>query len=361
MTVTSAPAALPKTTRKIVLNRDERGHYSWRLVEGPVPTVGDHEVLLRVRAVSLQRSDLETIWVLNDPSFEGAFGMGERDRTGQVVGSDAAGEVVGVGRLVKSVKPGERVTSLYFYDYVDGPLTAEKQKEGRGDYTGGVFGDYVIVEETGLAPQPPGLTYEEACTLPAAGLTAWMATLGNDLVRSGDTVVIQGTGGVSTFALQFVTAAGANAIVTSSSDDKLEHARRLGAKGGINYKQTPNWADRVRELTNGRGADVVIDMGGKGTATQSVECLKYYGTVVLVGAVGSYEEAIPCVPLLQKNVRAQGVYIGSRADFMRMSSFITAHHLHPIVHRTYPLEQYSQAVKDLETGNVSGRVVMRLV
>jgi NADPH:quinone reductase-like Zn-dependent oxidoreductase len=141
----------------------------------------------------------------------------------------------------------------------------------------------------------------------------------------------------------------------------LEHARKLGAKGGINYQQTPNWADRVRELTNGRGADVVIDMGGKGTAAQSVDCLKYYGTVVLVGAVGSYEEAIPCVPLLQKNVRAQGVYIGSRADFMRMSSFITAHHLHPIVHRTYPLEQYSQAVKDLETGNVSGRVVMRLV
>jgi NADPH:quinone reductase-like Zn-dependent oxidoreductase len=359
MSVTSAPAAT--TTRKIVLNRDGKGVYSWRLVEGPVPAAGDREVLLRVHAISLQRSDLETIWVLNDPSFEGAFGMGDRDRTGQIVGSDAAGEVVAVGRLVKSVKPGDRVTSLYFYDYVDGPLTAEKQKEGRGDYTEGVFGDYVLVEETGLAPMPPGLTYEEACTLPAAGLTAWMATLGNDLVHSGDTVVVQGTGGVSTFALQFATAAGANVIVTSSSDEKLEHARKLGAKFGINYKQTPNWADRVRELTNGRGANVVIDMGGKGTAAQSVQCLRYYGTVVLVGAVGSYDETIPCVPLLQKNIRAQGVYIGSRADFLRMSSFISAHHLRPVVQRTYPLEQYPQAVKDFETGSVSGRVVMRLV
>jgi NADPH:quinone reductase-like Zn-dependent oxidoreductase len=354
--------ALPASTRIIVLNRESNGHYSWRLVEKPLPEVDDREILLRVHAVSLQRSDLEALWSLNDPSLEGAFGMGDADRTGQIVGSDAAGEVVAVGRRVKSVKPGDRVTSLYFYDYVDGPLTEKIQRQGRGDYINGIFGDYVIVEETGVAPMPPRLTYEEACTLPAAGLTAWMATLGNELVRSGDTVVIQGTGGVSTFALQFAVAAGAHVIVTSSSNEKLERARKLGAQHGINYKETPHWADRVLELTDGRGADVVIDMGGTSTAAQSVACLKYFkGTVVIVGAVASYNEAIPCVPLLQKNIRAQGVYIGSRADFLRMSSFIEKHDLHPIVARTYPLEQYALGVKDLETGNVTGRVVFRLV
>jgi NADPH:quinone reductase-like Zn-dependent oxidoreductase len=327
-----------------------------------VPAVGDHEVLLRIHAVSIQRSDLETLHIMNDSASTDMFNMGHDDHSGRIVGADAAGEVLAVGRLVKSVRRGDRVVSLYFPDFVDGPLTKEKQEQGRY-YLNGVFADYVVIEETGLAPVPPGFTYEEASTLPLAGVTAWVGTLGaigGPLVRPGDTVIVQGTGGLSTFALQFVTAAGANAIVTSSSDEKLEHARRLGAKGGINYKQTPNWADRVRELTNGRGADVVIDMGGKGTAAQSVECLKYYGTLILLGAVSGFDETIPAVPVLNKIIRVQGVYTGSRADYMRMSEFMTTHHIRPVIARTYPLEKYAEAVNDLKAGNYTGKLVMTL-
>jgi NADPH:quinone reductase-like Zn-dependent oxidoreductase len=362
MAVISAPAALPTSTRAIVLTRDAAGQYSWRLGKAPVPAVGDHEVLLRIHAVSIQRADLETLHIMNDSASTDMFNMGHDDHSGRIVGADAAGEVLAVGGLVKSVRRGDRVVTLYFPDFVDGPLTKEKQEQGRY-YLNGVFADYVVIEETGLAPVPPGLTYEEASTLPLAGVTAWVGTLGaigGPLVRPGDTVIVQGTGGLSTFALQFVTAAGANAIVTSHSDEKLEEARKLGAKGGINYKQTPNWAERVRELTNGRGADVVIDMGGKGTAAQSVECLKYYGTLILLGAVSGFDETIPAVPVLNKIIRVQGVYTGSRADYMRMSEFMTVHHIKPVIARTYPLEKYPEAVKELQTGNYSGKLVMTL-
>jgi NADPH:quinone reductase-like Zn-dependent oxidoreductase len=221
----------------------------------PVPAVGEHEVLLHVHAAAVQYSDLEAVSAINDPTDQ--FHLGKKDRSGQIVGSDAAGEIVAVGAKVKSVKPGDKVTSLYFYDYVDGPLTAKRQTQGRGDNVSGVFGDYVIVEENGVAPKIPGLSYEEAATLPTAALTAWMATVGavgGSLVHRGDTAVVEGTGGVSTFALQFVVAAGAHAIVVSSSDDKLEKARSLGAVAGVNYRKVPNWADRVKELTDGKGA-----------------------------------------------------------------------------------------------------------
>jgi NADPH:quinone reductase-like Zn-dependent oxidoreductase len=331
------------------------------LVEAPVPDVADKSILLRVHAAALQRSDLEAIAVPNSPAAMEYFGVSkEEDFTGVILGSEAAGEVVEVGKDVTALKLRDKVCSLYFYDYVDGPLSAERILQGRGDFMDGVFGDYVLVEETGVAPIPSALSFEEACTLGAGGLTAWMATIGNSLVKAGDVVVVQGTGGVSTFALQFAVAAGAHVIVLSSSEEKLDVARGLGAEHGVNYKEHPDWAEEVLRLTDGGGADVVIDMGGKGSAAKSIDALKFYGTLVLVGALESYDESVPSVPVLEKNIRVRGVYIGSRADYYRMAAFVDEHDIHPVVAGTYPLERYLDAIEELRVGNVVGRIVFQL-
>jgi NADPH:quinone reductase-like Zn-dependent oxidoreductase len=352
----SAPTttAIPSTTRQVVLAKDGEGHYGWNLVQVAVPKVGDHQVLLHVRAVALQHGELELLNSLNKATDK------EPDRTGQIVCSDAAGEVVAIGRQVTSTRIGARVTSLYFADYLDGLITPQQQSRGHGYGINGVLGDYVVLEDTGIAPMPAGMSYEEAATLPTAALTAWMATVGNNLVPRGGTVLVEGTGGISFFALQISSAFGARVIVTSSSDEKLERARSLGAHDGINYKSIPAWGDRVLELTGGRGADLVVDIGGRSTIEQSVNSLAYGGTVALVGGLGGYKAEIPTGELIRRVARAQGVYAGSRADFLRMTKFFEAHRLHPLVDRTYPLEDYATALRDLAAGNFMGKLVIRL-
>jgi NADPH:quinone reductase-like Zn-dependent oxidoreductase len=258
------------------------------------------------------------------------------------------------------VRTGARVTSLYFADYLDGPLSPEKQSQGHGYGINGVLGDYILLEDTGIAPMPAGMSYEEAATLPTAALTAWMATVGGNNVSRGGTVLVEGTGGIASFALQISSAFGAGVIVTSSSDEKLERARALGARDGINYKNVAAWGDRVLELTGGRGADLVIDIGGKATIEQSLKSLAYGGTVALVGGLGGYGAEIPTVELIRKVARAQGVYAGSRADYLRMTKFFESHRLHPLVERTYTLENYPAALKDLAAGNFMGKLVISL-
>lgn len=350
----AATTSIPPTTRQVVLAKDADGHYGWSLVQVAVPTVGDHQVLLHVHAVALQHGELELLDSLNKATDKG------RDRTGQIVCSDAAGEVVAIGRHVTSVRTGAHVTSLYFADYLDGPLTPAKQSQGHGYGINGVLGDYILLEDTGVAPMPAGMSYEEAATLPTAALTAWMATVGNNLVPHGGTVLVEGTGGISSFALQISSAFGARVIVTSSSDEKLERARSLGAHDGINYKNIPAWGDRVLELTGGHGADLVVDIGGKSTIEQSMKSLAYGGTLALVGGLGGYGAEMPAQELIRKVARAQGVYAGSRADYLRMTKFFESHRLHPLVDRTYTLENYAAALKDLAGGNFMGKLVIRL-
>ncbi|MBS0577790.1 MAG: NAD(P)-dependent alcohol dehydrogenase [Proteobacteria bacterium] len=350
----AANTPLPPTTRQVVLAKDGAGHYAWSLVQAPLPRVGDHQVLLHVHAVALQHGELELLESLNKSTDT------ERDRSGQIVCSDAAGEVAAIGRQVTSTHVGARVTSLYFADYLEGPLTPAKQAQGHGYGINGVLGDYVLLEDTGIAPMPGGMSYEEAATLPTAALTAWMATVGSNLVPRGGTVLVEGTGGISWFALQISSAYGARVIVTSSSDEKLERARSYGAHDGINYKSVPAWGERVLELTDGRGADVVVDIGGKSTMPQSLKSLAYGGTLSLVGGLGGYGADIPAIELIRKAARAQGIYAGSRADYLRMTKFFEALHLHPLVDHTYPLEDYPTALKDLAAGNFMGKLVIRL-
>lgn len=344
----SEPSTLPATTRKVVLDKTDTG-YRWKLIEAPVPAVGDHQVLMHVRAVALNRGDLEILEADE-----------RRDYTGRVVASDAAGDVVAVGKGVHGVRQGQRVTSTYFRNWTDGPPTKEKMSGAHGFNVDGVLGDYIMLDDTAVAPIPEGLSYEEAATLPTAGLTAWMASAGQREIQKGEVVLVQGTGGVSVFALQFAAASGARVIVTSSSDDKLSRARALGARDGINYRTTPAWADRVLELTDGHGADLVVDVGGKDTLEQSVKSLAYRGTLSLVGGLTGYGGNIPSLGLLLKTARAQGVFVGSRADYLRMGAFIAKHQIHPVIDRVFPLEQYDEALKYMASGNFVGKIVLKL-
>jgi NADPH:quinone reductase-like Zn-dependent oxidoreductase len=345
----AAEAAAPPTlTRKVVLDKTDAG-YRWKLTQAPVPKLGPRQVLVHVRAVSLNRGDLEML--------ESSSG---RDYSGLVVASDAAGEVVAVGSDVIGYKPGMRVTSLYFKNWTEGPPSDAAMSAAHGASADGVLAEYLVIDDSGIAPAPPGLSDEEASTLPTAGLTAWKAVTAHGPVGPDDVVLVQGTGGVSTFALQFAAAAGARVIVTSSSDEKLERAKALGARDGINYKTTPEWPKRVLEMTGGAGADLIVDVGGKNSLPLSSQCLAYDGTLSIVGGLSGYDGEIPAINLLMKSARAQGIYVGSRADYLRMSEFIVKHKMRPIVERVFPLEQYEEALKLMESGNFVGKIVLKL-
>ncbi len=340
-------AQSPTTTRKIVLEKLDKG-YGWKLIQAPVPKVGDHQVLLHVRAVALNRGDLEIL----DP--------GGPDRSGLTVGSDAAGEVVAVGRSVTGVKPGNRVTSTYFLDWTDGPPSRDKLLKALGASADGVLGDYIVLQDTAVAPAPAELSYEEAATLPTAGLTGWMASVGRRTAHKGDVVLIQGTGGVSVFAMQFAAASGARILLTSSSDAKLDRAKSIAPHEGINYRTTPQWGQRALELTAGHGADVIVDVGGKSTLEQSIKSLAYGGTLSIVGGLSGYDGELPASALLGKVAHAQGIFVGSRADLLRMNAFIAAHHLHPVIDKSFPLEQFDAALKQMAAGDFIGKLVLRL-
>ena len=348
----SAAGELPAQARQVSLQKDEAGHYAWQLRQVPMPQVGPHQVLVHVRAVALQRGELELIAQLNNPDRKGP------DRVGLIVCADAAGDVVAIGAQVKDLRVGAQVTSLYFANYLDGRLSAAQEAQGHGYQVNGVLGDYVLLEDTGIAPMPRGLSYQEASTLPTIALTAWMATVGGHNVQRGSVVLVQGTGGISTFALQFAAAEGARVIVTSSSDEKLQRAHVLGARDGINYQATPDWDRRVLELTGGQGADLVVDVGGQATLSTSVRSLAYGGTLAVVGGLSGYGGSVSISEIIEKVARAQGVYVGSRADYLRMCAYIAKHRIHPVIERTYPMDKYPDALRDLGSGNFIGKLVL---
>lgn len=346
----AAPPArgIPATTRHVVYDKTDVG-YRLKVIEVPVPRPGPGQVLLHVHAVALNRGEIENL-----------AQSGGRDRSGMIAASDAAGEIVALGAGAREFKVGQRVTSMYFHDWTDGPPSGEHVKGAVGSSIDGVFGDYVVLDETALVPIARGFSDVDAAALPTAGLTAYSAVITEGQAAPGKTVLVQGTGGVSTFALQFAHAAGATAIVTSSSDDKLARARELGAQQTINYRTTPEWGAKVLELTGGHGADVIVEVGGKGTLAQSAQCLAEAGTLVIIGGITGYGGEFPALTLLDKGARAVGVLVGPRKRLIEMEAFMTRHQLRPVIDHVYRLDELDQALEQMRSGQFVGKLVVQL-
>lgn len=342
----AATRPLPATTRKVVYQKTPDGN---RLVsvEAPVPKPGPGQVLLHVRAVALNGGDIENL-------------DSQRDRTGLIAASDGAGEVVALGPGAREFRVGQRVTSMYWRDWNEGPPTADTFQHALGSNVDGVYGDYVVVDQSALVPMPAGFSFEEAAALPTAGLTAWSAVMVEGHAGPGKTVLVQGTGGVSTFALVLAHAAGAKVIVTSSSDDKLRRARELGADETINYKTTPDWSAKVLELTANHGADIIVEVGGKGTILQSAKSLADFGTIAIIGGVSGYGGEFPALTLLEKTARAVGISVGSRAQLKAMQAFMLKHGVKPPIGRVYPHGRLDEAIAEMRAGQVVGKAVMTL-
>jgi NADPH:quinone reductase-like Zn-dependent oxidoreductase len=328
-----------------------------QLVELPEPTIAPGKVLIRVHAVSLNYRDLLVAKGQYNP----------RMQLPRIPCSDGAGEVVAVGDGVERVKTGDQVCGIFMQRWLDGPLTAEKSKAALGGDVDGMLAEYVLLAEDGVIRFPEHLSYEEASTLPCAGVTAWNALQhGGDParpVRPGETVLIQGTGGVSIFALQFAKLLGARVIGTSSSEEKLARAYAMGLDAGSNYREQPEWSRWVTEVTSGLGADRIIEVGGAGTFGQSLRAARVEGMVAQIGVLSGAASAEPLAltPILHKQLRVQGIYVGSRAMFEQMNAAIAKVSLRPVVDRVFALEEARDAFAHMQSAGHFGKIVIRVV
>jgi NADPH:quinone reductase-like Zn-dependent oxidoreductase len=321
-----------------------------RPVERPDPVPGPSQVLVRIRAASLNYRDQAVAM--------GAYFGGPLTRD-TIPLSDGAGDVVAVGPGVTRFRPGDRVVATFNQIPPDGsPFSAGQALGGPLD---GVLAELVVLFEDGVLPIPEGLSYDEAACLPCAGVTAWHALMhaGRPLT-AGDTVLALGTGGVSTFALQFAAAAAARVIVTSSSDEKIARGRSLGASDGINYRTTPEWDQEVLKLTRGRGVDCVIEVGGVGTLNRSFQSLAVGGKVVLIGLLAGRNGDVNPYTLMPKRGNLHGIFVGDRTMFVEMNKAIEASGIRPVVDKVFAFDDALAAYRHQASGNFVGKVVIRM-
>jgi len=311
----------------------------------PEPSPGLGEVLVEVKAVSLNYRDLLVAKGYYNPKMP----------LPRVPGSDAAGIVVAVGDGVTGVKLGDRVCGTFFQDWESGPITEAAGKSALGGAINGVFAERILLNERGVVPIPTHLSFEEAATLPCAGVTAWNA-LAN--VHPTQTILVQGTGGVSLFALQFASALGAKVLVTSSDDAKLAKALELGATAGTNYCTHPDW-DKWAKEQSGEGVDLVVEVGGAGTLDRSVKAVRHGGEIALIGVLAGGSSFNP-LPMMMKSVTLRGIFVGSREIFSAMNVFLEQHSIHPVVDRVFPFVEAAAAFQHLESGKHFGKVVLAL-
>jgi NADPH:quinone reductase-like Zn-dependent oxidoreductase len=319
------------------------------LAQRPDPRPGPGQVLLRMKAWSLNYRDLQVA--------RGAYGG--PPPLGRIPLSDGVGEVIEVGAGVTRVKPGDRAAGIFMQGWLAGQPGAEVATSALGGAIDGMLAEYVVLSSEGVVKVPAHLTDEEAATLPCAAVTAWNALVREARVRAGDVVVLQGTGGVSLFALQFAKLHGARCIITSSSDDKLAVARTLGADDLVNYRRRPDWDKAVLELTGGRGADVVVEVGGAGTLEKSLSAVRFAGIVTLIGVLTGVAGPIPTAAILRRHIRVQGIYVGSREMFEEMNRAIAQHRLRPHIAKSFGFEQARAAYDHLASATHTGKVVIR--
>ncbi len=319
------------------------------LVDGDKPRPGFGQVLVRMTAASLNFRDLLVITGKYNPKL----------RRPMIPLSDGAGVVEQVGEGVTRFRPGDRVATCFFENWVDGPPTPAKGATALGGAVDGILREYATLSEDGLVPTPPSLSDEEAATLPCAAVTAWHALFEEQQQVPGETVLLQGTGGVSVFALQFAHAAGLRAIITSSSNRKLERAESLGASATINYKDKPKWDEEARQLTGGSGVDQVIEVGGSDTLPKSLRAVRTGGTVSLIGVLSGADPVVSPVSILMNSLRVQGIYVGSRAMFERMNRAVEFHKIKPVVDRVFPWTEYKDALRYMQSQQHFGKICLK--
>jgi NADPH:quinone reductase-like Zn-dependent oxidoreductase len=322
---------------------------SLKLTERPIPKPGPGEVLIRVRAASLNYRDLALI----------KGGLARMMKLPLIPVSDGAGDVVEIGPGVTGWKKNDRVAAIFTQGWLSGPPFQGMYMTSLGGGIDGMLAEYVVLRAEGLVSVPEYMTYEQAATLPCAAVTSWNALVVEGHLKVGDTVLIMGTGGVSIFALQFAMMHSARVIATSSSDAKLKRLREMGAAEVINYKTTSDWDKRVLELTGGQGVDHVVEIGGAGTLPKSINAVKAGGVVSLIGILAGAGQIDP-MPLLFKQARIQGILVGSREMFEAMNHAMAVNEIHPVIDEVFPFSQSREAYRHLESGTHFGKVCIAI-
>jgi NADPH:quinone reductase-like Zn-dependent oxidoreductase len=319
-----------------------------QLMDLPEPTVGANDVLVKIRANSINYRELIIV----------RGGYDRNKKLPVIPASDGVGEVVEIGDKVTNWQKGDRVAGIFFQNWTSGKATETQMNTALGGGIDGTLAEYAIFPEHGLVKIPEHLSYEEAATLPCAALTAWNALSTGRLIP-GQTVLTLGTGGVSIFALQFAKLFGAKVIITSSSDKKLDRAIALGADATINYRTHPEWQDKVRDLTDGRGVDQVVEVGGEGTMERSLACACLGGYIGVIGVLSGFGAAnITPATAFFNQLRIQGIYVGNRQMFEEMNTAIELHRLKPVIDQIIPFSEAKRAYQLLESGKHLGKIVI---
>ncbi len=333
---------------KAVVLRGAFGIENMVLTDLPDPIPGPGQALVRIKAASLNYRDWLMVMGRYNPKQPLPF----------IPLSDGAGEVVALGPGAQGLRIGDRVMPLFAQGWLAGPPTKDRLRQTLGGPFDGVLTELAVFPCESLVPIPTGLSNVQAATLPCAALTAWTALFGSRRVQPGETVLVQGTGGVSIFALQFAVLAGARVIVTSSSSAKLERATALGAWATINYRETPAWGRKAKALTDGQGVDYVVEVGGAATIQESLQALAPGGHMAVIGVLSGGVGTLSLLPVLMQAITLQGVLVGHRDGFTAMNRAIAAHELQPVIDRVWPWQQAGQALQSLETAQHFGKICL---
>ncbi len=315
-------------------------------IEATDPVAG--EVRVRIHASSLNFHD-----------YAVAVGLIAVDQD-RIPMSDGAGVVEAVGEGVTEFAVGDRVMSAFFPNWEDGAPEFSKILGVPGDRVDGFAAQSVTMASNAFTHMPASYSFEQAATLPCAALTAWRALMVEARVKPGDTVLVQGSGGVSVFALQFAKVAGCKVIATSSSDEKLAKLEQLGADELINYKKTPDWGQAAQELTAGQGVDVIVEVGGSGTVAQSVRAIAFAGHISMIGVLTGISGEVPTAELFQKNAKIHGITVGSRASQRDMVAAIEVNGIEPVISHTFQLAEIADAFRLQESQQHFGKICLTI-
>ena len=336
--------------RAYQLPKSGAGIEALTVVDRPVPKPLYRQVLVKVAACSLNYRDLLIV----------RGGYHAPVLANVVPLSDGAGEVVEIGPGVLRVKPGDKVAGCFFQRWPGGEPDPHMHTSALGGPIDGMLAEYAVLEEEGVVKLPEHLSAEEGATLPCAGVTAWYAMMHHAKLIAGQTVLLQGTGGVSIFGLQFAHAIGIAAVITSSSDDKLARAKALGAACCINYKTNPEWDQAARAFTGGRGVDHVLEVGGASTLTRSFAAIRISGNISIIGGVSGRATAVNPGLIFTKRANVQGISVGSMQTFEEMNAAIAGNKIKPAIDRVFGFEEAKAALHHMAAGGHFGKIVIRV-